>query len=86
LFERFIHCGNLILRAKAFALYETIARLDCPREQIPGLLCARFVTMPKAIERKLQRAQKSATFCTSPIPLSVNLRCGSSSSDFDSPC
>jgi hypothetical protein len=59
LFERFFRCGDLVLRAKAFALYETIARPDRPREQIPGLLCARFVTMPNGIDRKLQRTQKN---------------------------
>ena len=35
LFERFFRCGDLVLRAKAFALYETIPRPDRPREQFP---------------------------------------------------
>jgi hypothetical protein len=58
LFERFFRCGDLVLRAKAFALHETIPRPDRPREQFPGLLRARFVTMPNGIDRKLQRTQK----------------------------
>jgi hypothetical protein len=58
LFERFFRCGDLVLRAKAFALYETIPRSDRPREQFPGLLRARFLTVPNGIDRKLQRTQK----------------------------
>ena len=58
LFERFFRCSDLVLRAKAFALYETIPRPDRPREQFPGLLRAGFVTVPNGIDRKLQRTQK----------------------------
>jgi hypothetical protein len=59
LFERFFRCGDLVLRAEAFALYETIPRPGRPREQFPGLLRARFVTVPNGIDRKLQRTQKN---------------------------
>ena len=57
LFECFFRCGDLVLWAKPFALYETIPRPDRPREQFPGLLRARFVTVPNGIDRKLQRTQ-----------------------------
>jgi hypothetical protein len=43
LFECFFRCGDLILWAKTFALYEIIPRPERPREQFPGLLRARFV-------------------------------------------
>src|SRR5271166_5255816 len=72
LFERFFRCCDLVLGAKAFALYQTIPR---------ALSLCQMASTASFNGRK-----KSATFCTSPIPLSVNLRCGSSSSDFDSPC
>ena len=34
-FERFFRHNDLVFRAKAFALYETIPRPDRPREQFP---------------------------------------------------
>ena len=89
LFECFFRCGDLILWAKTFALYEIIPRPERPREQFPGLLRARFVTLSlcqMASTASFNGRKTFATFCTSPIPLSVNLRCGSSSSDFASPC
>src|SRR5271165_1648929 len=58
LFERFFRCCDLVLGAKAFALYQTIPRADRPREQFRGLLRARFVTVPNGIDRKLQWTQK----------------------------
>ncbi len=58
LFERLFRCGDVVLRAKAFVLYETIPRADRPREQFRGLLRARFVTVPNGIDRKLQWTQK----------------------------
>jgi hypothetical protein len=75
LFERFFRCVDLVLRAKAFALYKTIPRPDRPCEQFPGLSRARFVTVPNGIDRELQRTQKTGNLlhfadslvCQSPL-------------------
>jgi hypothetical protein len=62
LFERFFRCGDLVLRAKAFALHETIPRPDRPASSSPArqpIYAGRQLAMPH-LSSDLQNRMRGA--------------------------